>query len=177
MTPRSLAPLFFTRRRTRKLISLGVAFLLVLFGYDKIPMTSGDPLIGQAIVIDGDTIEIHGQRIRLFGIDAPESSQTCRRHGEDYLCGKEASFALADLIAQRPVDCTPEDIDPYRRIVATCYVGATDLNRWMVFQGHALAYRQYSTRYLLDEEQAKDARRGLWAGSFEKPWDYRHKEK
>lgn len=132
---------------------------------------------GVASVIDGDTLDIHGQRFRLFGIDAPESAQTCQRDGKAYLCGKEAAMALADLIGQQTVACTQEDVDRYKRIVATCRVGETDLNGWMVAHGHALAYRHYSSRYVEEERRAKEARAGIWAGTFQEPWYFRHKKK
>ena len=72
------------------------------------------PIIGVASVVDGDTIEIHGTRIRLFGIDAPESSQLCvRPTGERWRCGQQASFALADRIGHATVSCQPRDLDRY----------------------------------------------------------------
>ena len=92
-----------------------------------------DRIVGVASVIDGDTIEIRGQRIRLFGIDAPESSQLCERPtGARWRCGQQASFALADRIGRATVSCQPRDLDRYGRIVAVCFNGNEDLNRWMV---------------------------------------------
>lgn len=136
---------------------------------------AGEAIIGVASVIDGDTIEIHGQRIRLFGIDAQESGQKCQKAGIQYLCGKEAAFALADQIGSQVVRCEQEDIDRYKRVVATCSAGGIDLNQWMVARGLALAYRRYSVRYVADEDKARAARLGIWGGEFQAPWDYRHR--
>ena len=83
-----------------------------------------DRIVGIPSVIDGDSLEIHGRRIRLFGIDAPESSQLCvRPTGELWLCGQQASFALADRIGRAVVTCQPRDLDRYDRVVAVCFKG------------------------------------------------------
>jgi endonuclease YncB( thermonuclease family) len=132
------------------------------------------PIIGVASVIDGDTIEIHGTRIRLFGIDAPESSQLCvRPTGERWRCGQQASFALADRIGRAIVRCEERDIDRYQRIVAVCFKDAEDLNRWLVANGWAVAYRRYSRDYVADEDTARQNRTNIWSGEFDMPWDWR----
>lgn len=92
-------------------------------------------LTGRASIIDGDTLEVHDQRIRLFGIDAPESRQTCEADGQTYRCGQQAALALADHVGQRTVACEQRDIDRYGRIVAVCRAGGEDLNGWLVSQG------------------------------------------
>jgi endonuclease YncB( thermonuclease family) len=138
--------------------------------------SSGPSLAGVASVIDGDTIEIHGQRIRLHGIDAPESSQTCKVDGEPWRCGKDAAFKLADKIGKQTVTCEQKDVDRYGRVVAVCSAGGEDLNGWMVSEGLAVAYRQYSKDYVGQEEQAKTAGIGVWGSEFEMPWDYRKKK-
>jgi endonuclease YncB( thermonuclease family) len=134
---------------------------------------AADNLTGQASVIDGDTLEIHGTHIRLWGIDAPESSQLCR--GEDslqYRCGAKAANGLD--IAGRPVSCIPISLDQYRRTVATCSVGGTDLAEWLVGQGLALDWPQYSKgKFDTIQREAEHAGRGMWAGSYVKPWLYR----
>lgn len=129
---------------------------------------------GVASVIDGDTIELHGKRIRLNGIDAPESQQLCTDvAGSTWRCGQQAALALSDRIGRQTVSCQQTDTDRYGRIVADCSTGAGNLNGWMVRQGWAVAYRQYSTAYVADEHSARTARRGIWGGSFDMPWDWR----
>jgi endonuclease YncB( thermonuclease family) len=138
------------------------------------PVLAAD-LTGQASVVDGDTIEIHGTRIRLWGIDAPESTQLCR--GEDslqYRCGAKAANDLDVFIARRPVSCTPISLDQYGRTVATCTVGDTDLGQWLVSNGLALDWPNYS-RGMYDkiQREAEHAGRGMWSGSYVEPWLYR----
>ena len=131
-------------------------------------------IVGAASVIDGDTIEVHGARIRMHGIDAPESRQECNRvDGTSWRCGQQAALALSDHIGRATVRCEPRDRDRYGRVVAVCFKGAEDLDRWMVANGWAVAYRKYSLDYVVDEERAKRAKLGIWSGSFEMPWDWR----
>src|ERR1700722_18234615 len=109
------------------------------------PAAAADDLTGQASIVDGDTLEIHGTRIRLWGMDAPETSQLCR--GEDsqqYRCGAKAANDLDAFIAGRPVCCIPISLDQYGRTVATCSVGGVDLGEWLVRNGLALDWPQYS---------------------------------
>lgn len=128
---------------------------------------------GRASVIDGDTLEIHGQRIRLFGIDAPESRQLCEADGREYRCGQQAALALADFVGQRTVRCEQRDTDRYGRVVAVCRVAGEDLSAWLVQKGWALAYRKYSLDYVDQEAAARTARAGIWRGSFVEPWIWR----
>ena len=152
---------------------LGLILLLLVSALT--PVGAQEPIIGVASVIDGDTIEIHGQRIRLFGIDAPESSQLCTRpNGERWRCGQQASLALADRIGRATVRCEQRDIDRYRRVVAVCFKGTEDLDRWMVLNGWAVAFRRYSLDYVEAEEAARRSRINIWSGSFEMPWDWRY---
>lgn len=132
-----------------------------------------EPITGRASVIDGDTIDIHGTRIRLHGIDAPESRQSCVVGGKRWRCGQRAAFALANKIGKRPVSCEPKDRDRYNRVVAVCRAGGIDLNAWMVAEGWALAYRRYSADYMRQEGEASRAKVGIWQGDFVPPWEWR----
>lgn len=134
-----------------------------------------DDLAGQASVIDGDTLEIHGIRIRLWGIDAPESSQLCR--GEDslqYRCGTKAANDLDAFIARRPANCVPISLDQYGRTVASCSVDRTDLAEWLVYNGLSIDWPQYSKgRFDPIQRKAEHEGRGMWSGSYVEPWLYR----
>jgi endonuclease YncB( thermonuclease family) len=129
--------------------------------------------VGVASVIDGDTIEIHGQRIRLYGIDAPEASQTCDLEGRPWRCGAASANALADHIGRRTVTCDPRDRDRYGRLVAACSVGDAGISPWMVREGWAVAYRRYSQDFVADEAAARAAKRGIWRSTFIMPWEWR----
>jgi endonuclease YncB( thermonuclease family) len=131
--------------------------------------------IGRATAVDGDTIELHGERIRLFGIDAPEARQSCARaNGEPYRCGQVAAFALADRIADKTVRCDPRERDRHGRAVATCHVDEMDVAEWMVAQGLALDWPRYSGgRYAAAQAVARGQKRGMWQGMFQPPWDWR----
>ena len=131
---------------------------------------------GIARVIDGDTIEVRGTHIRLDGIDAPESKQTCEANGRTYACGKQATEALIVLLGAQPVECTETSRDRYQRIIAKCRVESTDLGAWMVEHGWAVAFRRYSLEYVGAEDRARTAKLGLWAGTFEMPEDWRRQK-
>ena len=133
-----------------------------------------EQVAGLARVIDGDTLDINGTRIRMFGIDAPEGRQTCRRERSDWACGEAATDALMDAINRQEVRCEAGDTDRYGRVVAECWIGKRHLNAWMVAEGWAVAYRRYGGDiYDAEEQAAKDARRGIWSSRFDMPWDWR----
>lgn len=135
---------------------------------------SCESLIGTASVIDGDTLEIHGERIRLAGIDAPESGQSCYyTNGEVWRCGQAAALAVSDFIGRKSVECKSESLDRYGRHIATCYLDSLDINALIVASGLAVAYRKYSAKYITQENTAKDAQIGIWNGEFIYPWDWR----
>jgi endonuclease YncB( thermonuclease family) len=126
---------------------------------------------GAATVNDGDSLTLGGERIRLLGIDAPEFNQHCTRAGVDYACGRQSSQALRELIAGRAVSCSGWERDRYDRLLATCRAGDIDLNRKQVEAGWAIAYSGYEDA----EKVARLNGSGLWAGSFERPRDWRAK--
>jgi endonuclease YncB( thermonuclease family) len=167
---------FLHRRRSwfgGSLESVPLRFLLISLLLISFP-AQAQQIAGQASVIDGDTIEISGQRIRLHGIDAPESRQTCQdAAGRDYRCGRKAAFALADWIGRATVSCEPRDTDRYGRVVAVCRARGADINRMLVRQGWAVVYREYSRDYVSDELFARQARAGMWAGAFIPPSEWR----
>lgn len=133
-------------------------------------------ITGTASVIDGDTLDIHGQRIRLHGIDAPESGQLCTdAAGKSYRCGQKAALWLSDLIGRQTVTCQQRDKDRYGRIVAACSISIGDIGSLMVKAGHALAYTKYSADYVAAQREAETARAGMWAGQFQPPWEWRRR--
>lgn len=142
------------------------------------------PIVGQASAIDGDTIELAGQRIRLWGIDSPERSQTCEAGGwmlpslpwqpMTYECGRDATASLAALLRGRSVSCAVKERDRYGRTVAMCSTEAGDLGAAMVRQGQAVDYARYSKgRYAAEQQAAKAEKLGIWSGRFEPPEQWR----
>lgn len=132
-----------------------------------------------ARVSDGDTIKVGPVRVRLHGIDAPETDQDCTLGGKPYRCGIDATNALKALAEGKPVTCAVLTTDRYGRLVARCRVGGLDLSREMVARGWALAYRRYlrsdaaDSGLIQDESLARAARVGIWRGSFQAPWEWR----
>ncbi|WP_287204057.1 thermonuclease family protein [Mesorhizobium sp.] len=135
------------------------------------------PMQGRASVIDGDTVEIAGQRVRFNGIDAPESRQHCDdAKGFDYPCGRRAAQALDKfLAASRPLRCSFVDRDQYGRLVGNCNrADGRSIQKWLVEQGLALDWPRYSNgAFAAEQVSAKAAHRGVWQGRFDQPWDWR----
>ena len=134
-------------------------------------------IIGKAKVIDGDTIHIKNNKIRLHGIDAPETKQTCKIDKEEWFCGKQSTNELKKIINNQSVECVVNDIDIYNRYVAICVSNNINLNQWMVKNGWAIAYRYYSTDYIIEEKYARDNILGIWKSEFLKPYQYRKNNK
>ena len=134
---------------------------------------------GETRVIDGDTLEVKGTEVRLQGIDAPEKCQMCKdASGKLYPCGEAATEALRKRVGGSNVSCALEpQRDRYGRALGACVLGGEDLNAWLVSEGHALAYRRYSLKYVEQEKAARAVRRGMWAGDFIAPWGWRRGER
>lgn len=127
---------------------------------------------GSAVVNDGDSITVSGQRIRLRGIDAPELGQLCERGGSRYPCGRQSREALVRLVGGRSVSCKGWERDRFDRLLAVCTAGTTDLNAGQVRAGWAVAYGGYGA----EEAVARGARAGLWSGTFERPREWRDRQ-
>lgn len=165
-----VAALLGPRGRLAIGVLCAITFMVLVAG----GLQARDQQRGVATVVDGDTLNLHGTRIRLHGIDAPESAQLCLdAGGQRWRCGQRAAMALADRIGRAPVRCRRTDTDRYSRMIAVCFRGEEDLNAWMVAEGWAVAYRRYSRDYVSQEDAARAARAGIWAGSFVMPWDWR----
>jgi len=157
-----------TSKRAMTVVMLAIAALLL-----PAPGGAADDPAGPARAVDGDTLEVGGVRVRLHGIDAPESRQGCRAEGKRWPCGREATRALTGRIGGRAVTCEGRGRDRYGRIVAVCRIAGTDLGAWMVTQGWAFASRRYSHAYVAAEGSARAAKRGIWRGEIVPPWDWR----
>jgi endonuclease YncB( thermonuclease family) len=133
-------------------------------------------LEGRARVVDGDTLELAGERVRLFGIDAPELDQVCDRGGAAWACGAAARDMLAKIVAGGRLTCAVQDVDRYGRAVAVCLRQDTDVAALMVRQGGAMAYRRYSDRYVNAEVAARSEGLGVWASDWMEPEAYRQQD-
>ena len=165
---------------------LVISISLIFFSLSNIEVVSGEikSISGIAEVIDGDTIKIKKKKIRLFGIDAPEKKQKCKKpwltisfmtFNKDYPCGEISTLKLKKKNNNKFITCKSTNKDRYKRFIAECFKGKTNINAWMVRYGYAVAYRKYSKKYVAHEDIAKKDKLGLWSGTFEMPWDYRKK--
>ena len=125
-------------------------------------------------ITDGDTIKILSERIRFHGIDAPEKKQICIKNSKKYSCGQIATNALKKKIRGKLITCKVQDtLDRYKRYIGVCFLEDIDLNKWMVRNGYAVAYRKNSKNYIEDENYAKKNKIGLWSGKFIHPEKWR----
>ena len=124
-------------------------------------------------VVDGDAIVLNGEKIRFSGIDTPELKQTCMNDDEKVFCGKTAKMILIKKIGNETPECISEGKDVYKRILAECFVNGESLSAFLVRSGYAFAYRKYSDKFIKDEEFAKANKLGMWAMTFQYPWDFR----
>lgn len=157
----------------RLLMVLLLALVPAVAGADLL-MVSGHPR-----VVDADTLAFGKERVRIEGVDAPERHQKCEdAQGQRYRCGAVATAALVARIGGGPVRCEGAGRDRYKRLIGFCYFAdGTDLNGWLVRQGHALAYRKYSKRYVGEEATARLNMAGIWSGRFVPPWNWRKGER
>lgn len=129
--------------------------------------------IGKPIAVDGDTLAVGDSRIRLFGVDAVEKAQTCKRGAEEWACGHDAMTLLATLLPNENLSCRQEDVDVYGRTVAVCRAGWTDLGLAMIEGGYAIALPNAPESYQVAEAESRAKRIGIWASQFAMPTDYR----
>ena len=124
-------------------------------------------------VVDGDTINISGEKIRFSGIDAPELNQNCIKNKKKISCGILAKEALIKKIGSEIPKCINEGKDIYKRTLAECFVNGESLSKFLVRNGYAFAYRKYSKKFIEDERFAKKNKLGLWSMKFKYPWEFR----
>ncbi|MEA9565861.1 MULTISPECIES: thermonuclease family protein [Xanthomonas] len=153
-------------------------WLLGVVGVALVLPAGAAELVGRAAVTDGDTITVAHKRIRLWGIDAPESAQQCNDpDGRAWPCGRRSAAALDGYLIDKTVRCQQKDTDRYGRVVADCFVQGQSVNGWMVRNGWAVAYRQYATAFVADERIAQQQKRNLWQGTFQQPAEYRRNKR
>jgi endonuclease YncB( thermonuclease family) len=153
---------------------LGV--LAIIFATST-PLAAQEASVGRATVVDGDTISIRNESIRLWGIDAPESSQRCKdADGQSHACGAETAMKLDRFLAEsRPTRCVLVEHDRYGRFVGNCFrADGRHVGAWLVRSGLALDWPRYSDgAFAAEQAAAQEESIGLWAGSFQSRWDWR----
>ncbi len=145
-----------------------ICFFLFLVFFYNIEIKAEDLRI-----IDGDTIILHGEKIRFSGIDAPELKQTCNKYDQLVYCGILAREVLLKRIGNQIPTCAKEGKDVYNRFLAECFINESSLSQYLVRSGYAFAYRKYSTIFIKDEEYAKQRNLGIWSMKFKYPWEFR----
>ena len=174
--------MFYTKKKLIILIIISSIFFILT--YNDVRSENINKISGFVKVVDGDTIKINSKKIRLYGIDAPEKKQKCKKtyltisfmsFTKDYMCGEVSTQKLIKKINKQKLNCNILDVDRYKRLIGECFKRNINLNSWMVSNGYAVAYRKYSKKYVTDEINAKNNKLGIWQGKFEMPWDYRRK--
>jgi endonuclease YncB( thermonuclease family) len=151
-------------------------FLLLSSCGATAPAYAQGSVVGYAYVVDGDTLYINNIRVRLFGIDAPEHSQTCTdKYGHAYACGVKATNSLKSLVNYKVVSCYKVTSDVYGRVVANCYADGKNVNAVQVDRGWAVATVHFSRRYERNMTYAEENNRGIFQGKFEMPYKWRYK--
>ena len=158
---------------------------IIIIFFVMLSNSIAEEITGIPKVVDGDTIYINNYKFRLEGIDAPEMRQQCKKEFfkisfligltfyKDYSCGRISKEKLKTKINTSEIKCISSSKDRYKRYIATCFKGNTNLNQWMVRNGFAIAYRRYSKKYVPDEVFAKENKLGLWQGKFMEPEKWR----
>ena len=160
-------------------------FLTLIFIFFLAQALNSTEISGTPKIIDGDSVNISNKKIRLEGIDAPEIKQRCKKpvlkisifigyqFSKNYSCGVTSKMKLINKINNSKIKCISSSKDRYKRYLAICYKDKINLNKWMVRNGYAVAYKRYSKDYVKDEEFAKENKLGLWQGSFMMPEKWR----
>jgi endonuclease YncB( thermonuclease family) len=152
------------------------SLLVILIVLGLADSVLGADFVGIPRIIDGDTVQIGNAKIRLQGIDAPETDQICLdANRKRWNCGLEARDRLIAKGGSKLWSCRSSSVDRYGRALASCEADATDLNRWLVRNGWALSFTRYSHDYDVEERVARAEKAGLWSGAFIAPWDWRHR--
>jgi endonuclease YncB( thermonuclease family) len=154
------------------LLTVSFLFLLLLIAARLSGPQQESVFSGPFFVIDGDTLAVGPERLRLLGIDAPELRQTCLDEAQRaWACGEEARAALARLMRGELPECRGEARDRYRRVLVSCVSGGQTVNGRMVASGFALATGAITFRR--EQSGAETAHRGIWRGTFEHPRVFR----
>ena len=162
-------------------LTLSSLAIVILFSFTFSYSNENNIIKGKAIIVDGDTIKIKGEKIRFGGIDAPESNfmfkrQTCIEDNKEIFCGLISKYKLGEKIGNNSVNCKVENKDKYKRSVGECFIKEESLSVFMVRNGYAFDWPYYSNgKFANDQEYAKINKLGFWNMKFEYPWEWKEK--